>query len=71
MAVPKYRTSKSKRNMRRSHHALKAHGISICSNCSSVKQPHAICESCGHYRGQQRLEPKSSNAVDTSFNAEG
>ena len=71
MAVPKSKTSKSKRNMRRSHHALKLHGISICSNCSSVKHPHAICDACGHYRGKQWLEPKASRAVDTSFNAEG
>ncbi len=70
MAVPKFRTSKSKRNMRRSHHALKVHGISVCGNCSSVKAPHAICPSCGHYRGKQWLEPKAQNAADASFNPE-
>ncbi|MEI6399567.1 MAG: 50S ribosomal protein L32, partial [Pseudomonadota bacterium] len=30
MAVPKFRTSKSKRDMRRSHHFLTAPGSSVC-----------------------------------------
>jgi large subunit ribosomal protein L32 len=71
MAVPKTRTSHSKRNMRRSHHALKVHGVSICANCSTVKPHHGICDSCGHYRGKQWLEPKKMNSADTNFSAEG
>jgi large subunit ribosomal protein L32 len=71
MAVPKTRTSHSKRNMRRSHHALKVHGVSICANCSQVKPHHGICEACGHYRGKQFLEPKKSASGDTNFSAEG
>lgn len=67
MPVPKFRTSKSKRNMRRSHHALKPTGHSLCPNCNEVKLPHSVCESCGHYKGTQVLEPKSNlgaNAQD-------
>ncbi|MGA0346496.1 MAG: 50S ribosomal protein L32, partial [Alphaproteobacteria bacterium] len=30
MAVPKKKTSKSKRNMRRAHHALSASGVIEC-----------------------------------------
>lgn len=71
MAVPKTRTSSSKRNMRRSHHALKLHGSSICANCSSVKPNHGICEACGHHRGKQWLEPKASKAGETNFSTEG
>lgn len=71
MAVPKYRTSSSKRDMRRSHHALKVGGISVCSNCSSVKHPHAVCEACGHYRGKQVLEPKANAEFNTGFSTEG
>ena len=66
MAVPKYRTSKSKRNMRRSHHALKAPGLSTCSNCNEVKRPHVACHACGHYSGKQVIEPKSSMGWDGS-----
>jgi large subunit ribosomal protein L32 len=56
MPVPKYRTSASKRNMRRSHHALKAPGMSICPECQEVKKPHTVCSSCGHYKGKHVLD---------------
>jgi large subunit ribosomal protein L32 len=49
MAVPKKKTSPSRRNMRRSHHALRAPVYSECSNCGELKRPHHICTSCGHY----------------------
>jgi large subunit ribosomal protein L32 len=55
MAVPKKRTSKSRRNMRRSHHAIKATGYSECSNCGEFKLPHHLCGACGHYNGRQVL----------------
>lgn len=63
MAVPKYRTSASKRDMRRSHHALRARGLSYCSNCNEVRLPHTACPSCGFYRGRQVIEPKTSVAA--------
>ena len=40
MAVPKKKTSKSKRNMRRSHDGLKTPGISLCPQCKEPKQAH-------------------------------
>ncbi len=64
MAVPKYRTSSSKRDMRRSHHALKAPPSSICPGCNEVKQPHSVCPSCGEYRGKVVIEPKATEAWD-------
>ena len=60
MPVPKYRTSASKRDMRRSHHALKAPGLSVCPNCNDVKLPHAACSACGHYKGKQVLDVKQA-----------
>lgn len=53
MAVPKKKTSKSRRNMRRSHHAVKAHAYNECGNCGELKQPHHVCPSCGHYDGRE------------------
>ncbi len=53
MPVPKYRTSASKRNMRRSHHALKKPPSSVCGNCEAVHFPHCVCPSCGFYNGKQ------------------
>lgn len=32
MAVPKKKTSKAKKNMRRSHHALTGTGLTTCEN---------------------------------------
>jgi large subunit ribosomal protein L32 len=52
MAVPKKKTSKSRRNMRRAHHALPANAHVECSNCGEVKRPHHVCKSCGHYDGR-------------------
>jgi len=71
MPVPKYRTSASKRNMRRSHHALKAPGLSLCPNCQEIKLPHTACKACGHYKNIQVLEPKKTDSSwdDTNFEA--
>lgn len=55
MAVPKKKTSKSKRDMRRSHDNLNAPGISLCSQCKEPKQPHRVCPSCGTYKGKEIL----------------
>lgn len=55
MAVPKKRTSKSKRNMRRSHDAMKRTFAIICPSCGEAKLPHRACGSCGEYRGRKVL----------------
>ena len=52
MAVPKKKTSKSKRDMRRAHDSLTPNGISTCPQCNEPKLPHRACESCGTYKGQ-------------------
>ncbi|MBE0501451.1 MAG: 50S ribosomal protein L32 [Desulfuromonadales bacterium] len=52
MAVPKKKTSKSKRDMRRAHDSLSPNGISICPQCKEPKLPHRACASCGTYKGQ-------------------
>lgn len=52
MAVPKKKTSKSRRNMRRSHHALSATISSDCPNCGELKLPHHVCGACGYYDGR-------------------
>ncbi len=57
MAVPKKKTSKSRRNMRRSHHALKRVNLSECPNCGETKLPHHVCPACGYYDGREVIEP--------------
>jgi large subunit ribosomal protein L32 len=53
MAVPKAKTTKSRRNMRRSHHALVAPPRSNCPQCGEAKAPHRVCPNCGTYRGRE------------------
>ncbi len=56
MAVPKKRTSKSRRDMRRSHHAIKIEASLECPNCGELKRPHHVCGACGHYAGREVVE---------------
>ncbi len=53
MAVPQNRKTSSKRNMRRSHDALKATSYLECANCGELKRPHHVCGACGHYDGRE------------------
>jgi large subunit ribosomal protein L32 len=53
MAVPKRKTSPSKRNMRRSHDSLSVESYQECPNCGELKRPHNLCNSCGHYNGRE------------------
>jgi large subunit ribosomal protein L32 len=56
MAVPQEKTSKRRRNTRRSHHALQAPSLASCSNCGALHLPHRICPQCGHYKGKEVIE---------------
>ncbi len=53
MAVPKKKTTPSKRNMRRAHDALKPTGVMECPECGEFKRPHHVCPACGHYDGRE------------------
>ncbi|MEM1020770.1 MAG: 50S ribosomal protein L32 [Pseudomonadota bacterium] len=57
MAVPKRKTTASRRNMRRSHRGLNAALYADCSHCGELKRPHHICPSCGTYDGREVVEP--------------
>jgi large subunit ribosomal protein L32 len=68
MPTPKYRTSASKRDMRRSHHALKTPGRSSCPSCGEIRQPHSVCGSCGFYNGKVVAAAKSAQQpIDSDF----
>lgn len=56
MAVPKRKTSKSKKRMRRTHKKLSVPGITTCPQCGEMKLSHRVCSSCGHYDGKQVVE---------------
>jgi large subunit ribosomal protein L32 len=56
MAVPKRRTSKSRRDQRRSHDGLARPARSKCPQCGASKSPHRVCPSCGFYRDRTVIE---------------
>ncbi len=66
MAVPKRKTTKSKRNMRRSHHALAPVNIITDSTTGEYKLPHHISLTDGFYKGKQVVAQKSINAEETN-----
>jgi len=41
---------------RRSHHALKAPTLAVCSNCSAKHRPHHMCLNCGFYKGRMVVD---------------
>jgi large subunit ribosomal protein L32 len=61
MAVPKRKTSPSKRNMRRSHDALSKPTYTEDKNSGELRRPHHIDLKTGMYRGRQILTPKSDS----------
>ena len=60
MAVPKKKTSKSKRDMRRSHHALSTGAYAEDKNTGEHVRRHHVCLKTGTYRGEQVIEGRDS-----------
>ena len=58
MPVPKRRTSKTRKRIRRSHHALVGNRTVTCKQCGHAMLPHAVCSNCGHYRGREVVTVK-------------
>ncbi len=52
MAVPKKKTSKSRRNMRRSHDFISPANYSKCPNCGAFVLSHCVCTKCNYYNGR-------------------
>ena len=66
MAVPKKKVSKSRRDMRRSHHALDVPTIIEDKVTGEYRRPHHVDLKTGMYRGRQVITPK-----DAGGSAEG
>ncbi len=52
MAVPKRKTSKTKKRQRRSHLAMTTPQAGTCPNCQAATVPHRVCAACGTYKGE-------------------
>ncbi len=60
MAVPKKKTSVSRKGLRRAgqHHKLYKKQIMACPNCGDPIIPLHVCPSCGTYKGREIIELK-------------
>lgn len=66
MAVPKRKTSKARRDKRKSvNMKMMAPGLSICPQCHQPKLPHRVCPNCNYYDGKSVI----SDAQDVSAEA--
>ena len=54
--LPKQKISRTRRDKRRTHDALKASNTVQCSNCGEMRLPHRACPDCGHYKGREVFE---------------
>ena len=59
MAHPKHRTSRQRKNKRRTHYKAEAPALATCSNCGETVLYHRICPKCGYYRGRLIIEQKA------------
>ena len=54
MAVPKRKTSKARRDKRRSNvWKLDMPGMAKCSKCGEFNLAHRVCSKCGNYKGEE------------------
>lgn len=57
MAVPKRKTSKARRDKRRSSHwKLDAPNIVECPKCGAYRLSHRVCKACGTYNGREVMK---------------
>jgi large subunit ribosomal protein L32 len=62
VAVPKRRTTSSKRDIRRANHdKVTPVQLIACANCGEAALPHRACGACGHYKGRKAMQTKSES----------
>ncbi|MGZ4359142.1 MAG: 50S ribosomal protein L32 [Gaiellaceae bacterium] len=53
MAVPKRKTSKTRRDKRRAQHGIETPRLNVCPVCHQPKRPHHVCPNCKQYKGRE------------------
>jgi large subunit ribosomal protein L32 len=57
MAVPKRRSSKQRKNKRKSANwKISAPGLVECPQCHAMKLSHRVCGTCGYYNGRHVMD---------------
>ena len=70
MAVPKKRTSVSRKGLRRAgqHHKLYRTYTRSCPNCNAAVLPQYVCPSCGTYKGKEVIKFKQKAEQEEAGN---
>ncbi|MCS7241750.1 MAG: 50S ribosomal protein L32 [Candidatus Caldatribacterium sp.] len=50
------KTSRCRRNKRRTHWVIHPPHLVSCPHCHTPKLPHHVCPECGYYKGRQVLK---------------
>ncbi|MCX5998881.1 MAG: 50S ribosomal protein L32 [Chloroflexi bacterium] len=58
--LPKRKYAKARRGERRSHLGARSPAVEACPRCHKMKLSHRICPTCGSYRGEEVIKPKSA-----------
>lgn len=66
MAVPKRKTSKSRRDQRSASKFLRPQAFTTCPNCAEPIMPHILCSSCGFYKGKKVTSTKMERTLRRS-----
>lgn len=53
MICPKRRWSKARSRSRRANYKIEAPALVKCPQCHNFKLAHAVCGSCGYYKGRE------------------
>jgi len=60
MAVPKGKTSKARRDKRRSSvWKLETPSLVKCKHCGELITPHRVCGNCGYYGGKEVVKKEA------------
>ena len=58
------RSSRTRRDKRRTHYKISVPGMVVCSNCGELKLSHRVCPVCGYYNGRQVKEIKTKQDAE-------
>lgn len=56
MANPKRKWSKARTSRHRSNWKLSVPRLIECPRCHTLKMPHKVCKTCGHYNGREIIK---------------
>lgn len=56
MPNPTKKSSKTRRDKRRTHYKAKPMSTANCPNCGTAKLTHSACPECGYYNGRKVID---------------